>query len=194
MTKPEHIELEKLQAYLDHELEADEEKVVELHLAECTDCAQVFRRLQAIFQEIESLPIVELDRDLGPAVLSAIRSRQAPSVTMRMIPLLQSASAVILFGLLWPVIRSGLIQLSAILSNWSVRAWIHQEAVSIQGGLAEIIFQVRGWIEGLFTGFKSHVPTWPVSAWWFALAGGFSLWLLGNGFLLRNIERRKNQR
>jgi anti-sigma factor RsiW len=194
MTEPEHIDSEQLQAYLDQELGSDEAKAVELHLAECALCERELARLRALFRKIESLPVVDLDRDLGPRVLDAIRSTQAPSVTMRMIPLLQAALAAILLGLQWPVIRSGFLRLSATLDHWNIQAWLQQEAVSIQNVLAGIALRTRDWIEGLFTGLGSHVPAWPVSAWWLALAGVFSLWLLGNGFLLRNIERRKNRR
>lgn len=194
MTESEHIELEQLQALLDQELDADEKKSVALHLAECAVCAREHERLRELFQEIESLPIIELDRDLSPAVLEAIRSKKIPSLTMRMIPLLQAVSAVTLFWLLWPVIQSGLQRVSASLSQWTIWAWIHQEAFSIQNGLVESAFWARGWMESVFASFTPHVPQWPISAWWLVLGCIFSLWVLGNGFLLRNIEKRMNRR
>ena len=194
MTESEHIELEQLQAFIDQELDADEKKSVALHLAECAVCTREHERLRELFQEIESLPIVELDRDLSPAVLEAIRSKKISSLTMRMIPLLQAVSGVTLFWLLWPVIQSGLLRVSASLSQWTIWVWIHQEAFSIQNGLVESVFWVRGWMESVFASFVSHVPQWPISAWWLVMGCVFSLWVLGNGFLLRNIEKRMNRR
>jgi hypothetical protein len=193
MTEQGHIESERLQAYLDDELSTDEVKLVAGHLAECSDCEQEAARLRSLFEEIEALPVVDLGRDLAPAVLKSIRPRRVSSMNMRIIPLFQAASTVVLLGVLWPAIQNSLLRIQESLSAWSIQDWIHQEAGLIQAGLADFVYQVRGWVEGSLIGFEFNPPGWPITAWWLVLAAGFVLWLLGNGFLLRIVDGRSNR-
>jgi hypothetical protein len=193
MTEQGHIVLERLQAYLDHELGIEDEKLVAGHLAECSDCEREAARLRSLFEEIEALPVVDLGRDLSPAVLKSIRPRRVSSMNMRIIPLFQAASTLVLLGLLWPVIQNSLLRIQERMSAWSIQDWIHQEVDLIQAGLADFVYQVRGWMEGSLIGFEFNLPGWPITAWWLVLAGGFVLWLLGNGFLLRSVDGRSNR-
>jgi len=100
---------------------------------------------------------------------------------------------MILLGLLWPVIWSNLLQLELALSTGNILAWIENMADLIQGGSVDFINRAGGWLESALARFEFHSPNWPSSAWWLVLAVVFVVWLIGNGLLLRNAERRSNR-
>lgn len=193
MTEPRHIEPEQLQAYLDHELRADEMKLVDRHLAACPDCEREVDRLRELFQEIEGLSDVHLEGDLVPAVLNSIRPRQAPSMILDVLPWLQAASTMVLLWLLWPTIQSKLLQVSASLSAWSISIWMEQQAGLIRTMTADVAVRMSAWIEGYLAGFEPITFSWSASVWWLVFVVGFAVWLLGNGYLLRNAERISNR-
>ena len=192
MNKKHPIDQERLQAYLDRELTREESKIVENHLVECQECEREVARLRMLFQEIESVPVADLHRDLAPKVLEAIRARESISLRIRVIPVLQAISAALLLGVLWPMMRTSLSRLSASWSIWNVEEWLLDGLLSIQTVLTAVADQVGIWLDNLLQGVDFNFPIWPISVWWIVLAGGFGIWLLGNGYLLTHFERRSN--
>jgi len=59
----DHISDAQLNEYLDNE--TDERAVIERHLSSCDECAARMTALQALFAEIESLPELELTRNVA---------------------------------------------------------------------------------------------------------------------------------
>jgi anti-sigma factor RsiW len=193
MVEREHIELERLQAYLDQELDADEMQFVMRHLAACSQCEAEVDRLRALFLVIESLPDIDLARNLVPSVLGSIRSWKTTTLSLRVFPLLQAGTTAILLGLLWPMIRDDFLRLSATIRAWSILAWVEYQADLIHASAVEFINRANGRIGDFLAGVKPVAPGWSASAWWLILVGGFVVWLIGNGILLRNAERRSNR-
>src|SRR5688500_14181284 len=58
-----HLTDEQLNEYLDHE--TNEHAQIELHLSTCEECSARLAALQDLFAEIESLPELELSRDVA---------------------------------------------------------------------------------------------------------------------------------
>ena len=193
MTEQRHIELEQLQAFLDQELSPDEIKLVDRHLAACPDCEREVKRLRDLFQQIESLSDVRMERDLLPAVLDSIRPRKAPSMILGVLPWIQVTTTMVLLWLLWPTIQGKLLQLSASLNSWSISIWIEQQAELIRAMSADFAIRASAWIEGYLAGLEPVAFSWSASAWWLALVVGFAVWLVGNGYLLRNAKRESNR-
>lgn len=193
MTEQRHIEMEQLQAYLDQELGAEEIKRVDRHLAACQECGKEIEQLRALFQEIDGLSDIRLERDLVPAVLNSIRPRKVPAKILSVLPWLQAASTMVLLGLLWPTIQSKLLQLNASLSSWSISSWIAQQAEMLRTMSADYVARMSVWIEGQLAGIKPLAFSWSPSVWWLVLVVGFAAWLFGNGYLLRNAENRSNR-
>jgi anti-sigma factor RsiW len=193
MTEQRHVELEQLQAYLDQELGADEIRFVDRHLAACPDCEREIDQLRDLYQQIESLSDVRLERDLVPAVLDSVRPRKVPSGVLDLLPWLQAAATMVLLWFLWPTIQGKLLQMNASMSSWSISIWVEQQAEMIRAVSTDFVSRASVWIEGLLGGLEPVAFTWTASSWWLALVVGFAVWLFGNGFLLRNAERRSNR-
>ena len=72
-----HLTDDQLNEYLDNE--SSERPQIESHLAECAECAARLTALQALFDEIQSLPEVELTRSIRARRATPYRAeRQSP--------------------------------------------------------------------------------------------------------------------
>lgn len=56
-------------------LDALTAEAIRAHLAVCYFCAQEYRKLEATVRLVETLPFVEPDRDLKPAIMAAVRAQ-----------------------------------------------------------------------------------------------------------------------
>lgn len=63
---------ERLAAYLEGDLAADERAAAERHLAECASCAEVLAELRAIAAEAATMPLLAPSRDLWAGIESRI--------------------------------------------------------------------------------------------------------------------------
>jgi hypothetical protein len=153
-----HLTEEQLNEYLD---EATTERVqIEAHLSSCSECAMRLSTLQNLFIELDSLPELELTRNLAaPFTLRPNLPAQLPkfltltAFLQALLPQIELLSFAKLFF--------------QIQSQWTV--WLDQLST-----LALPTFQ------------PINLPTLEMSSLLFTLAGVSVLWILGNGLLLRN--------
>ena len=169
-----HLTDEQLNEYLD---EATTERVqIEAHLFSCDECAARLSTLQNLFTELDSLPELELTRELAaPFTLRPSLPAQLPKF-LTLTAFLQAAVALAALIIAIPFVSALLPQIEPpsftkiffqIQSQWTV--WLDQLST-----LALPTFQ------------PINLPTFEMSSLLFTLAGVSVLWILGNGLLLRN--------
>ena len=169
-----HLTDEQLNEYLD---EATTERVqIEAHLSSCDECAARLSTLQNLFTELDSLPELELTRELAaPFTLRPSLPAQLPKF-LTLTAFLQAAVALAALIIAIPFVSALLPQIEPpsftkiffqIQSQWTV--WLDQLST-----LALPTFQ------------PINLPTFEMSSLLFTLAGVSVLWILGNGLLLRN--------
>ncbi|MBL8103017.1 MAG: hypothetical protein JNM02_10835 [Anaerolineales bacterium] len=169
-----HLTEEQLNEYLD---EATTERVqIEEHLSSCDECAARLSTLQNVFTELDSLPELELTRDLAaPFTLRPSLPAQLPKF-LTLTAFLQAAIALVALIVAVPFVSVLLPQIELpsftklffqIQTQWTV--WLDQLST-----LALPTFQ------------PINLPTLEMSSLLFTLAGVSVLWILGNGLLLRN--------
>ena len=169
-----HLTDEQLNEYLD---EATIERVqIEAHLSSCEECAACLSTLQNLFTELDSLPELELTRELAaPFTLRPSLPAQLPKF-LTLTAFLQAAVALAALIIAIPFVSALLPQIEPpsftkiffqIQSQWTV--WLDQLST-----LALPTFQ------------PINLPTFEMSSLLFTLAGVSVLWILGNGLLLRN--------
>ena len=169
-----HLTDDQLNEYLD---ESTNERVqIEAHLSSCDECAARLSTLQNLFTELDSLPELELTRELAaPFTLRPSLPAQLPKF-LTLTAFLQAAVALAALIIAIPFVSALLPQIEPpsftkiffqIQSQWTV--WLDQLST-----LALPTFQ------------PINLPTFEMSSLLFTLAGVSVLWILGNGLLLRN--------
>ena len=169
-----HLTDSQLNEYLDEA--TTERAVIESHLDSCDECAARLSTLQNLFIELDSLPELELTRDLAaPFTLRPSLPAQLPKF-LTLTVILQAAVALAALIIAVPFVSALLPQIEPpsftkiffqIQSQWTV--WLDQLST-----LALPTFQ------------PINLPTFEMSSLLFTLAGVSVLWILGNGLLLRN--------
>ena len=168
-----HLTDDQLNEYLD---EATTERVqIEAHLFSCDECAARLSTLQNLFTELDSLPELELTHDLAaPFIPRPSLPAQLPKF-LTLTVTLQAAVALTAIILAVPFIA----QLIPVL-----------EISSLSNVFIQLQTQWTTWLDMLS---QFQFPTLPaftveISSIYLlsALAGVFTLWLVGNGLLLRN--------
>jgi hypothetical protein len=168
----DHITDVQLNEYLDNEI--TERAQIESHLSSCDECAARLTALKTLFAELDSLPEVELTRNLAARFVSA---GQLPPQLPRWLTLtasLQAALALIALIVAAPFVMNLLPAIET-------------------PSFAETLIQIQTqWLTLLdtFTNYQLpafslpplQIPTLTLSL---ALAGASLLWLVGNGLLLR---------
>ena len=176
--------LERLDALLDGELDAEERSSVEAHLAACADCAASFQALKALSSALRAVPyhrapaslhneVRRALRDGGTVPVSAWRTRVAPGLV----------GALVGFACAMLLVRPTLPPPGEALAR-------HSEAM-LSGGLVEVKssdhHQVKPW-------FSRHVDFSPplpdLAAEGFPLAGGRTATLEGKTAAVLVYERR----
>lgn len=169
-----HLTEEQLNEYLD---EATTEHVqIEAHLSSCDECAARLSTFQNVFTELDSLPELELTRDLAaPFTLRPSLPVQLPKF-FTLTTILQTAIALVALIIAIPFV-------SALLPQTELPSF------------TKLFFQIQTqwtvWLDQLSTfnlpTFQPiNLPTLEMSSLLFTLAGVSVLWILGNGLLLRN--------
>lgn len=175
-----HLTDEQLNEYLDHE--SSERVQIEVHLASCADCTARLAALQALFNEIESLPDLTLARPIvSRLTLPSSRFTALPrSLTLTMT--LQTALAIVT-----------IIFAAPFVTRFISRYWLSLPMPSIGEVIVQIQSQWTLWLDVLLQIQLPTIPEIPVmdpSSLFVmsALIGVSLLWLIGNGLLLRNKE------
>jgi len=172
-----HLTEEQLNEYLDNE--SAERVQIESHLSACDECAARLTALQTLFAEIESLPELELTHSIA----ARFTLRATPSLPVGQLPTwltltatLQAALALITVILAAPFIAE---LLPAI------------ETPSLTELFLQLQSQWTAWLD-LLAAFQlptlPEIPVFEISSLvlTLTLAGVSTLWLVGNGLLLRN--------
>jgi len=174
-----HLTDEQLNEYLDNETAQRAE--IETHLDSCDECAARLSTLQALFADLDSLPEVELSRDI------AARFSPRPSLTpslprwLTLTASLQAAAALVALIVAIPFFSIMIPQI---------------ETPSFTTWLFEIQSIWISWLDALsnyqLPNYQfTNLPTYPVelSTLFIALAIVSIFWIFGNGLLLRNQNR-----
>ena len=181
-----HLTDELLNEYLDHEL--PDRASVEEHLAVCADCAARLAALQTLFTELESLPEAMLSkslaarftRDASTSLSTSLSLRAVLPHSLRLTVILQAVAAVVALVFAAPFVTEFVAPYFATLQLPS---------------FTEVLIQIQTqWITWLDTLSQLQLPTLPeIPVVEFSslvimliLAGASTLWLVGNGLLLRN--------
>ena len=168
-----HLTNDQLNEYLD---EATNERAqIEAHLSSCDECAARLSTLQNLFTELDSLPELDLTRNLAaPFSLRPSLPAQLPKF-LTLTVTLQAAVALTAIILAVPFIA----QFIPIL-----------ELSSLSNVFIQLQTQWTTWLDMLSQFQLPTLPTFTfeISSIYLmsALAGVFTLWLVGNGLLLRN--------
>jgi anti-sigma factor RsiW len=181
MNLTDHITDLQLNEYLDNELK--DPAPVELHLSSCAHCAARLVALQALFNEIESLPELSLSRDLALPITHQISRRISFPRFLRLTVILQAVASIIAMifaapfvmqvispyvsGIQKPVLVDLVLQLQ---TQWTI--WLNLLA-QFQPPIIPEIPVIE--LSGLFL--------------MLAVAGVSVFWLIGNGLLLRNQRK-----
>lgn len=181
-----HLTDEQLNEYLDNE--STERVQIEEHLSSCEKCAGRLTALQLLFTEIESLPDLAFSRDISTPFIStglnvSTRGRNLSTPLPRFLRLtvtLQAVTAAIVLIIAAPLIMR----------------LVSRYLFSTQSpSFAEIFLQLQSqwmiWLETLSQFQMPAIPEIPIIelsslAIMLTLAGASTLWLVGNGLLLRN--------
>ncbi|MEM8533890.1 MAG: zf-HC2 domain-containing protein [Chloroflexota bacterium] len=183
-----HIDSETLNLYLDGQLAPDEQVQVEAHLAECTSCQQELAALRDLFVAFDELPQVALPIDIAEVVLEQI----APSTPVWRVRLVwglifaQLMFIVVLSLLFGPMLTQDISsQLMRLTSEWSFDISINiTELLSAQFvELNAMAVEVPQMLEA----FDIELFISPLQ-WILAIAGAGMIWLVGNRFLLANLN------
>lgn len=172
-----HLTDRQLNEYLDNESEPGEREMIDLHLSLCIECTARLAKLQALFNEIASLPDLALSKPL------AVQFAPDPGLTpqlprwLTLTATLQAVFAIIAITIAAPLV---ITLLPAIETPSLTDMWIPIQSQ---------------WLTWLDTLSQFQIPQLPElsmsieisSALTFsALAGLFMFWIVGNGLLLRN--------
>lgn len=183
-----HLSDELLNEYLDNEL--SDRIQAEAHLAVCEDCAARLAALQALFNEIESLPEVPLSRSLRDASLweaapfTRDESLDAPLPrSLRLTVTLQATLAVAAIIFIAPFVMDFLAPYLSVIKPPS---------------FADMFLQLQtrwtmrlDWLSQFKMPTIPEIPVMELSSLviTLTLAGASMLWLVGNGLLLRKQSK-----
>ncbi|NIM96344.1 MAG: hypothetical protein GTO18_21815 [Anaerolineales bacterium] len=187
----EHPDERVLHEYLDGELDPNLREKLDTHLVSCSECSERLDNLSVLFQRLESVPELPLERDLTPSVERAIRSNQqrqgllVPRAVGWVI-IAQSMAAALIVALLWPFLSEGV---STIFGNLStppalIASW--NTILELEHVLASVVDSL---IRSIPDGLEGHAQFPSISlsstSLWVLVGIGALLWLIGNGLLLR---------
>lgn len=172
-----HLTDEQLNEYLDNE--TNEREQIELHLNSCNECSLRFSDLQNLFLELDSLPDLQLTRDLSTRFASSGQLIQSPPRWLTLTVFAQATLALIALFIAIPTFSTiSTIELP------SFTTWIFE---------LQTIWNT--WFDSISTIQLPSIPEFPIpilemSSLLLMLAGVFVIWIFGNGILLINQIRR----
>ena len=115
-----HLTDEQLNEYLDNE--TNERGQIELHLNSCNECNARFSGLQNLFLELETLPDLQLTRDLSTRFASKGQLIQSPPRWLTLTVALQAALALIALFIAVPFVSTML----PTIESPSFTSWIFE--------------------------------------------------------------------
>ncbi len=190
-----HISNDILQAYLDQGLDQVGLLEVKRHLDQCPTCREELSRLESVFARLESLPVIELEKDLSVSVLARLREDTKLSLGITWTLVLEALGAGTVIGLLTPAFQAVAWMPVLVNTQTEMRA-----AINII--LTQLASSWLVWWVGLRLNFEQTLktlitfdifPSGEFSPWILILAAA-GIGLLANYILLHsNPIRSRNQ-
>jgi len=191
-----HISTDKLQTYLDQELDQAGLQDVEIHLGRCPSCREELSRLESVFARLESLPSLELEKDLSTSIVTQLRNEKKLSLGITWTLVLESLGAGIVIGLLIPAFRAAAWLPQLISTQMEIRAAINifltQLASTWLVWWSGLKLNLEQTAKSLFS--TTNLPSGEFSPWILILAAA-GIGLLANYIMLRsNPIRSRNHK
>ncbi len=189
-----HISSDKLQAYLDQELDQAGLQDVELHLGSCPFCREELSRLESVFARLENMPSLELEKDLSTSVLAQLRDEKKLPLGITWTLVLEALGAGIVIGLLIPAYQAASWLPALVDTQTEIRAAINifltQLASTWLVWWSGLQLNLEQTAQSLFS--TTYFPSGEFSPWILILAAA-GIGLLANYILLRsNPIRSRN--
>ena len=192
--KTTHISTDILQTFLDQELDQVGFHDVELHLNQCPSCREKLSRLESVFIRMESLPPLDLEKDLSISILAQLQDEKilSPGITWTLV--LEALGASIVIGLLIPVFRAAAWLPQLVDTQTEIRAAINifltQLASTWLVWWSRLQLNLEQSTKSLFS--TTYFPSGEFSPWILILAAA-GIGLLANYIMLRsNPIRSRN--
>lgn len=191
-----HISIDKLQTYLDQELDQAKLQDVELHLSHCPSCREELSRLESVFTRLESLPSLVLEKDLSTSVLTQLQDEKKLSMGITWTLVLEALGAGIVIGLLIPAFRAAAWLPQLVDTQTEIRAAINifltQLASTWLVWWSRLQLNLEQTTKSLFS--TTYFPSGEFSPWILILAAA-GIGLLANYIMLRsNPIRSRNHK
>ena len=100
--------------YLDGALTEIERLDFERHLQTCGECREQLKSVEKLFAAIGSVPDLELDTDLAPAIVHAIDAQKRSVVPLKWTAVAQALLGITLLGITWPILSAGATQIRTV--------------------------------------------------------------------------------
>ena len=177
----DHLTDVQLNEYLDNEIK--DRAQAESHLSSCADCTARLSALQALFDEIESLPEIVLSQNLAAPIARRMSGRASLPRSLRLTVTLQAATAIAAMIFAAPFVTQFI---SPYLSSLQVLSFVDM--------FLQLQTQWATWLDMLSQLKLLTMPEIPViepsSLFMMITVASVSLlWLIGNGLLLRNLTK-----
>lgn len=183
-----HLSPERLNLYLDNELDDAARAVAEAHLAGCATCQAELRALETFFAALATLPPEPMPVDLTEAILARLpapsRPWPAPLVAALLVGQVALTWALVVsrspaLGR-WVSAGGAMSEVAAHKAGENGAAWLALGAATLRAGAAMLLEGMSALVAPLST---------IVPAEWGLLVGLMGLlWLVGNGLLLRRTD------
>jgi hypothetical protein len=197
MNKDTHpISNDRLQAYLDQELDQAGIQEIKIHLEKCPACQEEFSRLSMVFSQLEDLPELDLGKDLSSSILAHIREEKkfSPQITWTLV--LEALGAGAVMGLLIPAIQAAAWLPQLVDTQTEIQAginiFLNQLASTWLVWWAELQLNIEQITQSFFS--TGYFPSGEFSPWILILVAA-GIGLLENYILLRpNPIRSRNHK
>jgi hypothetical protein len=191
-----HISTDKLQTFLDQELDQVGLQDVQLHLDHCPSCREELSRLESVFTRLESLPSLVLEKDLSRSVLTQLQDEKKLSLGITWTLVLEALGAGTVIGLLIPAFQAAAWMPLLVDTQTEIRAAINifmtQLASSWLVWWAGLRLNIEQTAKSLLT--PGYFPSGEFSPWILILTAA-GIGLLANYILLRsNPIRSRNHK
>jgi hypothetical protein len=195
INQSDHIPAYILQSYQDQELDQTSHQQVESHLGLCRGCREELSRLEDLIVKMDTLPALELGKDLSIVILNQLRTESKLSLGLTWTLVVEILGAGVVIGLLIPAIRAA-VWLPLLLDTRN------EILAAVNVFLAQLASSWLVWWAGLKLSLvqitrsfltAGYVPGGEFSPWALVLAAG-GIGLLINFFLLYSQPVRSRNR
>lgn len=179
-----HLTDDTLNEYLDDALPPAGRAAVESHLRDCADCELRLDELADVFSALAALPDMDLARDLSVEVVRTLAPQPLPRL-LKLTALLQVIAALAALAAALPLLQTMFefdVPALALPTLLDLTLRFEQIATEMQTPFAQIQWQMPR--------FDLEISSLYITVAVFSVT---LLWLVGNGLLLRPLNRIRSQ-